>query len=185
MKVLPHHTHPQRSSLAACCCSYWVQGSFTGLQVSTWNCPWLSLFHTSEVCMPQAQHDHEIGNGHSNYISLRFMWINLATEPFQLLDVASGMSCRGGSDILLVWPPSSRHWRPISTVENSSLYLPNFLTLFFPGLPGAHRAFGWLRLKRPHYYYWLRPQNGETITAKERGAATGEKMRCSHYFNFH
>ena len=36
-------------------------------------------------------------------------------------------------------PPSSRHW-PISTVENSSLYLPNFLTLFFPGLSGAHRA---------------------------------------------
>ena len=29
----------------------------------------LSLFHTSEVCMPQAQHDHEIGNGQSQTVS--------------------------------------------------------------------------------------------------------------------
>ena len=30
-----------------------------------------------------------------------------------------------------------------------------FLTLFFPGLPGAHWAtmYGCLRLIRPHYYY--------------------------------
>ena len=76
-----------------------------------------------------------------------------ATEPFQWLDLASGMSCRGGSDTVLVSPPSSRHWRPISTVENSSLYLPNFLTLFFLSLPGAHQADRWLRL-RPHYYYY-------------------------------
>ena len=31
----------------------------------TWNCPGLSLFQTSGVCMPQAQHDNEICNGHS------------------------------------------------------------------------------------------------------------------------
>ena len=43
--------------------------------------------------------------------------------------------------------------RPSSTVDNYSLYLPNFLTLFFPDLPGAHRAYQCLRLIRPHYYY--------------------------------
>ena len=90
----------------------------------------------------------------SNWISLRLSWINLDTEPFQWLDLASGMSCRRGSDTVLLSPPSSRHWRPISTNENSSLYLPNFLTLLFPGLPGAHRAYGCLRLIRPHYYYY-------------------------------
>ena len=90
----------------------------------------------------------------SNCISLCLNWINLATEPFQWLDPASGRSCRGGSDAVLVSPPSSRHWRPISTVDNSSLYLPNCLTLLFPGLPGAQRAYGWLRLIRPHYYYY-------------------------------
>ena len=82
----------------------------------------------------------------SNCISLCFTWRNLATEPFQWLDVPSGMNCRGVSDTVLVSPDSSRHWRPISTIDHSFLYLPNFLTLFFPGLPGQHRANGWLRL---------------------------------------
>ena len=27
------------------------------------------LFQTSEVCMPQAQHDREIGNGHAQTVS--------------------------------------------------------------------------------------------------------------------
>ena len=90
----------------------------------------------------------------SNCTSLRLTWINLTTEPFQWLELASGMSCRVGSDTVQVSPPSSRHWRPISTVDNPSLYPPNCLTLFFPGLPGAHRAYGWLCIINPHYYYF-------------------------------
>ena len=73
----------------------------------------------------------------SNWFSLRLTCRNLATEPFQWLDLPSGMSCCGGSDTILMSPHSSKHWRPISTIGNSSLYL-----IF------------WLKAHCYYYYYY-------------------------------
>ena len=46
--------------------------------------------------------------------------------------------------------------------DNSSLYL------LFPGLPGAHRAYGCLRLIRPHYYYYYYYEWKETMRARKK-----------------
>ena len=58
---------------------------------------------------PAAQLGHR-WTSYNNVYSIVFFRVakDLATEPFQWLDLASGMSCRGGSDTVLVSPPS-RH----------------------------------------------------------------------------
>ena len=72
-----------------------------------------------------------------SYISLPLLPLSFPLYmPLPLLDLASGMSCRWGSDTVLVSTPSSRHWRPISTVENSSLYLPDFFSWLASGALG-------------------------------------------------
>ena len=42
----------------------------------------------------------------------------------------------------------------VLTLGRTIIYILILLTLLFPGLPGAHRAYGCLRLIRPHYYYY-------------------------------
>ena len=116
-----------------------------------------------------------LGNPRAHYMTYLFLMM------------MSSIISRGGSDTVLVSPPSIKHWRPISTIENSSLYLPNFSDSFsfLACLPGAHRAYGWLRLIRRHYYYYYYYYYDEDVSGSRSLIHTRIPKSCQVSMRIH